>query len=108
MLRRVVVRGPSMQPTLREGQRLLVGPFLRTPRRGDVAVLRHPGGFEVVKRVAAVPGDRVGERVLGPGEFWVRGDNPAWSTDSDALGPVGRGAFTGRVLGSTRPLGRVR
>jgi nickel-type superoxide dismutase maturation protease len=108
MIRRVVVHGASMQPTLREGQRLLVGPFVRGPRRGDVAVLRHPRGFEVVKRVAGVPGDTVGDRVLGPGEFWVRGDNPAASTDSATEGPVGRGAFTGRVLGSYRPLGRVR
>lgn len=98
-----MVQGPSMEPTLREGQRLLVCTLtarLRAPRPGEVWVLAHPTlPLKVVKRVAAAHPD---------GTFDVRGDNPAASTDSAAYGPVERAAFVGRVVGSYWPPGRVR
>ena len=82
MLRRVVVQGRSMEPTLRAGQRLLVSSW-GMPRRGDLVVVQHPRlDIRVVKRLVGLPGDRWHGRVLGPDEFAVAGDNPAASTDS--------------------------
>jgi signal peptidase I len=93
----MLVRGESMLPTLRPGQRIAVGPPTRPLRRGAVVVVRHParGGFELVKRVVGLPGDRVdladGRRdaVLGPDQYLVLGDHREASTDGRAFGPVG-------------------
>jgi signal peptidase I len=59
------VRGESMRPTLRPGQRIAVGPLGGPPPRGAVVVLRHPADdrFELVKRVVGLPGERL--RVVG-------------------------------------------
>src|SRR5262245_52176221 len=54
---RVEVRGDSMLPTLEPGDWALA---VDTPVRvGDVVVVEHPRrpGFELVKRVTAMPGD---------------------------------------------------
>jgi len=90
--RRVVVEGASMEPTLAEGDRLLVVRAWRA-RPGDLVVLRDPREPRdsrriLVKRVTSVVGDDV----------MVHGDNPAASTDSRAFGPVSRRALLGRVL----------
>jgi len=87
--RRVVVEGASMEPTLSEGDRLLVVRAWRA-RPGDLVVLRDPreGRRILVKRVTSVVGDDV----------TVHGDNPPASTDSRAFGPVPRRALVGRVL----------
>src|SRR5687767_11967364 len=96
-LGRYVVRGPSMEPTLLDGDRLLVlrgAQRLCPPRAGDVA-LAQPfalDGREIVKRVAAV------QRTGGDLRVALLGDNPAASTDSRAFGPVSRAEITGRVL----------
>lgn len=62
-----VVRGASMEPTLRDGDRLVVDRLDRSLggiARGDVVVLRNPGdtGVDFVKRVVGLPGDRVALR----------------------------------------------
>jgi nickel-type superoxide dismutase maturation protease len=69
-------------------------------RQGDVVVVEHPGrpGYEMVKRLVAVPGDRHDGRVLADGEFWVVGDHPDASTDSRHFGPVSGDALKARVL----------
>jgi signal peptidase I len=88
-----------MLPTLFPGDwALAVTP--RAFRRGDVVVVEHPGrpGYEMVKRLAAGPGDRVGERVLGAGEWWVEGDHEASSTDSRHFGPVVEEELRARVV----------
>lgn len=97
---RVAVEGASMLPTLLPGDWALAAPVKRL-ERGDVVVVEHPRrpGYEMVKRLAAVPGDPVGEgRVLGPDEFWVEGDHAASSTDSRQFGPVRRTQVTAKVL----------
>ncbi len=52
----------------------------------------------MVKRITAVPGDRVGERTLGADEWWVEGDHAASSTDSRHFGPVIGDELRARVV----------
>jgi signal peptidase I len=94
---RVEVAGGSMAPTLRDGDWLVATRRGRL-RRGTVVVLAHPGrSLDLVKRVAGVPGDRVGDRALGSGEYLVVGDQPMASTDGRTFGPVPRSAIEGVV-----------
>lgn len=84
------VVGPSMETTLYTGDRLIVSRLPVTianikntsylPERGEVIVFKNPrfasgiGDEYIVKRVIALPGERV---VLKNGEFTVyNGDNP--------------------------------
>ena len=78
-LRRVTVRGPSMAPTLSDGDVVLVR-LGATARAGDVVLVRwaaRPGQLSV-KRAKSRRDDR----------WLVYGDNPYGSTDSGALGPA--------------------
>lgn len=96
---RVEVRGDSMIPALWPGDRALAVPA-RRPSRGHVVVVGHPTrpGFELVKRVTAVPGDLTPDgRVLSADEYWVEGDNPARSTDSRQHGAVRAAQVKARV-----------
>ncbi|MCA1822379.1 MAG: nickel-type superoxide dismutase maturation protease [Pseudonocardia sp.] len=81
--RRAVVRGPSMSPTLADGDVVLISLRAR-PRPGAVVLVRWPQrhGQLSIKRA-------VGRHGAG---WWVEGDNPAASTDSRHLGtavPIG-------------------
>lgn len=80
----VVVRGPSMEPSLWPGDRLLTVPAWGPLRPGQVVVVADPAdpGHLVVKRVGTV--DPRGVTVLG--------DDPERSTDSRDWGPVPRRA----------------
>ncbi|UQA97774.1 nickel-type superoxide dismutase maturation protease [Streptomyces halobius] len=73
------VYNPSMVPTLRPGDQLVVQ-YGATVRPGDVVVLRHPFRQEllIVKRVV--------ER--RDGGWWVRGDNPYVEHDSREFGAI--------------------
>jgi len=78
-LRRVVVRGPSMAPTLSAGDVVLVR-FGAPPRPGDVVVVRWPSRpAQLSVKRASCPAD---------GGWLVSGDNRLGSTDSRALGPA--------------------
>ncbi|MBB3040773.1 S24/S26 family peptidase [Nocardioides sp. LMS-CY] len=70
------MRGASMEPTLRTGDRLLVS-YRRAPRPGDVVVARFPDGTVAVKRAA----ERRTTRSGAPG-WWVLSDNPDEGVDS--------------------------
>jgi len=72
-----VVRGRSMEPTLRDGDRLLVR-HGATPRVGALAVVRLPRRPVAVKRVIRR------ER----GGWWVERDNPREGVDSWLVGTV--------------------
>ncbi len=76
-MRRVLVRGPSMSPTLREGD-VVLARFGAVPDPGDVVLVRWSARPEQlsVKRVV---------RRAGTG-WWVLGDFPDGSTDSRTLG----------------------
>lgn len=105
---RVAIEGASMAPTLVPGDWcLVISP--RRWRRGTVVVAEHPErpGYEMVKRLVGLPGDRVGARVLGPDEFWIEGDHSS-STDSRSFGPVREDALRARVLLVYGPASRRR
>jgi nickel-type superoxide dismutase maturation protease len=94
---RYAVAGPSMEPALRDGDRLLLLTGihrLRRPRPGEVVVAQvgHGPGRTVVKRVAAVYATGAGWRVH------LLGDNPDASTDSRNFGDVGVAALTGLAV----------
>lgn len=74
----VLITGPSMAPTLRHGDAVLVRTGGRPIRPGDVvvAVFRSRPDLLVVKR-AVRPQD---------GGWWVRGDNALVTDDSRAYG----------------------
>jgi phage repressor protein C with HTH and peptisase S24 domain len=77
--RRIRVRGPSMAPTLRDGDIVLVR-NMRAPRTGDVVVVTwvtRPGQLSI-KRA------RYREAV----GWYVEGDNQLATTDSRDLGPA--------------------
>jgi nickel-type superoxide dismutase maturation protease len=80
-----LVKGPSMVPALRHGDRILVR-RTRVARPGDVVVgsFRARPGLLVVKRVARAE----------PDGWWLTGDNPFGSDDSEAYGV---GDIIGRV-----------
>jgi nickel-type superoxide dismutase maturation protease len=94
------VTGPSMSPTVRHGDRLLVRRI--RPRDGVAA------GAVVLARFPARPDLLVVKRVRRavPGGVWVEGDNPFVTDDSRAFGPA---VVVGRVVGRLWPRpGRLR
>ncbi|ARP74369.1 nickel-type superoxide dismutase maturation protease [Streptomyces pluripotens] len=101
------VTGPSMVPTLRHGDRLLLR-YGAPIRPGDVVVLRHPFQQDllVVKRAT--------ER--REGGWWVLGDNPYAGGDSTDYGVVPDELILGkawfryrpRVAGQRSPLAVLR
>lgn len=59
-----VVDGPSMQPTLLDGERLVVNKFIyhwRAPIKSEVVIFRYPRDHsrDFIKRVIAVGGDTI-------------------------------------------------
>lgn len=61
---RFQVRGSSMEPTLHDGQYLVVSKlayWLSTPKRGDVIVFHPPNGLsdDYIKRIVGLPGEQV-------------------------------------------------
>jgi nickel-type superoxide dismutase maturation protease len=88
------VTGPSMSPTVRHGDRLLVRRVERADRVriGDVVLARFPARPEllVVKRV----------RREVPGGHWVEGDNALVTDDSRVFGTA---VVVGRVIARLRP-----
>jgi signal peptidase I len=123
-----VVKGHSMEPCLHDGDRLVVDRVsysLGDITRGDVVVLRYPRNVELdfVKRIVALPGDRVAmrggvlfvndaaaddhgcitdtqdlaEREVPPRHYFVLGDNRPISCDSREFGLVAQELIKGKV-----------
>jgi signal peptidase I len=133
------VYGQSMEPNLHTDERLVIEKFsyhFHGPRRGDVVVLRDPGGTPelLIKRVVGLPGERVtladgrvyidgkplkepylDQSTQGGGRSWVvpplsvfvMGDNRSASRDSRIFGPVPLEELVGRALLRYWPLGEV-
>jgi nickel-type superoxide dismutase maturation protease len=106
---RIEIQGASMVPTLLPGDWALAVSG-RRPRKGHVVVVEQPGraGYEMVKRLTAMPDESVGERILDDDEYWVEGDREDASTDSRHFGPVRREHLKAHVLLVYRPKERRR
>ena len=87
---RVKVIGPSMEPTLKNGQTCIAvkGHFLARP--GAIAVFVHPSRpeFLEIKRLAHAEN----------GQWWVIGDNESESTDSRDFGAIDSASIKGIVI----------
>lgn len=85
-----ICEGKSMNPTLRDGEVVLVDREAPVGV-GDIVVAKHPieQVSEVVKRV-----ERINER----GHYFLVGDNPDDSIDSRHYGPVTREYIKGKVV----------
>ena len=119
---RLAIEQASMEPTISEGDWLLVDPTtVRWPRRGSVVAFRQPDdGTLAVKRVAGLPGERVpcrdGYLELADDEAWLIADADEAAAaaaghgepiDSNRFGPVPVELLAGRVWFRYAPLRRI-
>lgn len=92
MFRRFVVKGSSMEPIYKEGDRIIAVRYglLCAPRKGDIAIVRDPRDNRLLLK-------RIGR--IGPdGSFCVSGENTAVSTDSREFGMLSRDRIVAKVL----------
>ncbi len=110
-----------MVPAVLPGDWLVVNPVVaRWPARGSIVVFREPLGEALaIKRVAALPGERVpfaaGYLTLAPDEAWLLADADEKAAaavgsgppiDSRRYGPVALDDLLGRVVFRYAPLRR--
>lgn len=88
-----IVRGRSMLPTLRDGDRVLVR-YTNQARPGDLVLVRLPGRPLSVKRLLR----------REPEGWWVERDNPREGIDSWTVGAVPDGDLVGVVVARLRLL----
>ncbi len=104
---RFEVRGYSMEPTLYDGQYLIVSKVIyriHPPERGDIIVFHPPNGDsdDYIKRVVGLPGETVEVR---DGATWIDGvplEEPYMVSSGGSSGPrtLGEGQYF--VLGDNR------
>ncbi len=89
-LHKYVCEGPSMNPTLSDGEVVLVDKNAEIGV-GDIVVAIHPlkPGLQVVKRVG---------QITDNGRYFLIGDNPDQSTDSRDYGAVAREYIIGKAV----------
>jgi len=137
----VKVEGTSMMPTLEDQERVFINKFvyrLEPIQRGDVVVFRYPRDTSksYIKRVIAVPGDRVriedglvyvnnrkldedyvtqkyedvrsfAETVVPPHSYFVLGDHRNLSNDSRDFGPVDASYIYGKAVFGYWPFAKL-
>ncbi|KAI0796567.1 LexA/Signal peptidase [Abortiporus biennis] len=109
------VAGRSMQPTLNPDSSpwrdivvfdRLTARVFHQYNRGDVVALRSPSDSKlIVKRLVALPGDKVktlppypdAEVCIPEGHAWVEGDEPFHSEDSNYFGPIPLGLIDSKL-----------
>lgn len=79
-----------MEPSFREGDYIIPLPyFFFSPSAGDTVVLKHPHKNKLLlKRIEKITDN----------EYFVKGDNEAYSEDSREFGPVEKSLIAGRVI----------
>ncbi|RME39520.1 MAG: signal peptidase I [Thermoflexia bacterium] len=105
---RFYVRGSSMEPSLHNGQYLIVSKIsylFGEPQRGDIVVFVSPnnGKEDYVKRIIGLPGERVEIR---DGAVWINGyrlEEPYLSSATPYTGAWVLGPDEYFVLGDNRP-----
>ena len=102
------VDGPSMAPTLENGDRVVVSTIGYKPKRGDIVVLSSTDGIRkpIVKRIIAVAGDVVDINFTS-GVVTVNGKDETYSEDlttqqADIAFPITVPEGTVFVLGDNR------
>ncbi len=90
-----------MEPTLREGDRLLVS-YRRPVRLGVVVVARFADGTVAVKRAAGRRTTRTGAPA-----WWLTSDDPAAGVDSRHRGPVADADVIAVTVGRVWPRPRL-
>lgn len=90
-LHKYICEGESMNPTLRDGEVVLVDRDVERVDAGDIVVIKDPLGqaSELIKRV---------ERIDSRGNYFVVGDNLSDSNDSRDFGAVARDRIKGKVV----------
>jgi signal peptidase I len=137
----VKVEGTSMLPALDDQERIFINKFVynfEPIERGDVVVFRYPAdpSKSYIKRVIAVPGDRVriddgevyvnghqlrepyvpsefaddrsvSETVVPRGAYFLLGDHRSSSSDSRDFGPVSRRYIYGKAVFGYWPVDKL-
>jgi signal peptidase I len=137
----VRVEGTSMLPMLEDQDRLFINKIayrVGDIHQGDVVVFQYPHDHtkSYIKRVIALPGDRIrindgevyvngkllpepyvpsrftddrsmSETVLRTDEYWVMGDHRSISSDSRDFGPVDRDLIYGKAVFVYWPMEQV-
>ncbi len=85
-----ICEGPSMNPTLKDGEVVLVNRNAEI-EVGDIVIAKHPieQNSEIVKRIS---------RINEHGNYFLIGDNPEDSNDSRQFGAVTREYIKGKVV----------
>ena len=85
-----LVRGPSMAPTLRDGDAVLARIGGRPPRPGDVVLARFPAQPDllVVKRIVRPHDETAVHLSEHARQWWLEGDNVLVTDDSRRYGPA--------------------
>jgi signal peptidase I len=117
------VQGKSMEPTLKEGDRIVLDKNDKDLKRGDVIVFPDPQGRTefLISRIVGIPNDTVeitsgkvlingsefrqpyikdpttpeSKTLLGTNQYYVLGDNRLVSRDSRLFGPISRDQIDG-------------
>lgn len=109
VFRVVTVDGPSMKPTLQNGDKLIVSAWGYEPKKGDIVVLTGAENYNdpIVKRIIALGGDVV-DINFTTGEVYVNGSEEDYSDELttqqfDIAFPITVPEGCVFVLGDNRP-----
>lgn len=127
----VIVNGPSMRPTLENGEVLILKKYDTKIARFEIVVIKY-NNDKLVKRVIGLPGETIKyednklyvnnklieetfihgstmnfETTVPKGAYFVLGDNRTNSTDSRSIGPVYKKSIIGTTNLSIFPFNKI-